>query len=45
MAPEAAMESLLWQKKRTTQERIQKYKEIKLEMEIEAMEIQQLQLK
>lgn len=45
MGQENAMESLLWQKKRATQEKIQKYKELKLQRQIEAMERQQLELK
>lgn len=43
--PDGAMENLLWQKKRATQERIQMYKERKLQWQIEEMERQQRELK
>ena len=43
--PDGAMENLLWQKKRATQERIQAYREQKLQLQIDAMERQQKELK
>lgn len=43
--PDPAMENLLWHKKRAAQEKIQKYKEHKLQMQILEMERQQKELK